>query len=112
MIRSVRTCERAAKLIQPLAGRLVSRVAGVVPRCADQGAGELLAVRRVQGETHRTLGLVQARPVETAAVRRQRPPTDVDVAADRIDANDVGAELGQGQAAERCRDEGGNLDDA
>jgi hypothetical protein len=43
---------------------------------------------------------------------RHRPAVEIDAAADRIDADDLGAELRHRHAAERRRDKGRELDDA
>src|SRR5262249_58223520 len=61
-------------------------------------------------ERDRALAPVEVFPVEAAALV-QRPAVGVDAAAERVDADDVGAHRGEGGPAQRSRDEGGELDD-
>ena len=63
-------------------------------------------------EHDRPLALVEARPVETQAVLRDRPAPVVEPSPDGIDADDIGAHLCQQESAEWRRDEGGRLNDA
>ena len=81
-------------------------------RRGDQVGHQARARRAAHVDLHRALAAVQRRPVEAAPVGVHRQPADVDVAADRIDADDVGAELGHVQAGGRRGDEGGEFDDA
>ena len=60
---------------------------------------DLLAPLGAEVERHRALAPVEAGPVEAAALV-QRPAADVDAAAQRIDAHDLGAERRQRRAAE------------
>ena len=71
----------------------------VLARGADQRTEDLLAARRADVDGDRTLALVQARPEQARAVACDRPTRVVEPAADRVEANHVGAELGERQPA-------------
>ena len=60
----------------------------------------------------RPLALVEAGPVEADVVVGDGPALVVEAAADGVEADDVGAELGEREPAERRGDERRSLDDA
>src|SRR4029079_14229298 len=60
----------------------------------------------------RTLPLLETGPVETDAVVGDRPALVVETTADGVEADDVGAELSEGESAERSGDERRSLDHA
>ena len=74
--------------------------------------GESAAFGFVERQRDRALRLVHPGPVEAGAARRDRPAVEVDAAADRVDADHLGAHLRHRHAAERRRDKGADLDDA
>ena len=80
-------------------------------RLGDEVRGDLLPLFGLEVEGDRAFALVQAGPVDARAVIADRPPVGVDVAADRVDADDVGTQLRQGHRPQRCCDEGGDLND-
>ena len=60
----------------------------------------------------RPLSLVQADPIQALAVLIHRPAFRIEPAANRIEADHVGAELCERHTGERGRDESGPFDDA
>ena len=100
-------------VVEPAARREVGdEQPGVLARRADQPGDQLLALRLAEVDGDRALALVQPGPEQAVvAVQRHRPAGIVEAAADRIEADDVGAHLRQRHAAERHGDEGRALDD-
>ena len=77
----------------------------------DQPLHQILPFGRAHVGGDRTLALVQPGPVDAVAVVGERPAVVVGGAADRVDADHLGAELGQRHPGQRHRDEAGDLDD-
>jgi hypothetical protein len=77
----------------------------------DQVLQHLAALRAAHVDLDRTLALVEGGPVQALAVPVDRHAGGVDVAADRIDADHLGAQLREREAAQRGRDERGEFDD-
>ena len=96
---------------EPAAGGEVRQQdAAAGPGRAHQRRDELAPLGRAQVDLDRPLALVQPRPEQRPARRRERPAVEVDAAADLVEADDVGAELGERHAAERRGDERRALD--
>ena len=77
----------------------------------DQALDHVLSLRRAHVRRHGTLALVQSRPVDARPVIGNRPAVIIRGAADRVDPDDFGTELGQSHPGQRHRDETGNLHD-
>src|SRR5215472_8459766 len=77
----------------------------------QQLTDELLGVRVGEVEFHGGLAAVEPGPVQALARSSDRPPVNIGRAADRVDPDDVGTQLGQGEPSRRRRDEAGDLDD-
>ena len=93
---------------QPSDGREVGEeVAGP----SDQLGDQVLCLGVPEVDRQRALALVESVPVEAGAVGGERPAPVVDAAADAVEADDIGPQLGQRHATRRCGDEGGALDD-
>ena len=84
--------------------------AGIVARRRRQALRELAAFGPRQVDHHRLLALVQPFPVEARSIRRLRPAMPIGAAADRIDADHLGAHLRQMQPAGRPGNERRRLD--
>ena len=96
---------------EPAAGGEVRQQdAATGPGRADQRGDELAPLGRAQVDLDRALALVQPGPEQRPARRRERPAVEVDAAADLVEADDVGAELGERHAAQRRGDERRALD--
>src|SRR5438477_618620 len=87
----------------------------------DTGAGtgrgrdclrDFAPLRLVERQRNRALRLVHPGPIEARAVFGYGPAVEVDTAADRVDADDLGAKLRHRHAAERRGDKGAQFDDA
>ena len=80
---------------------------------ADQPCDQLPPLATAEVDGQRPLALVQAGPEQAVvAVERDRPAGVIEPAADRIEADDVGAHLRQRHAAVGHGDERRALDDA
>ncbi len=86
--------------------------AGALARRGDQRAQKLAAARRAQVDGDRALALVQASPIDRAAVLGDRPAVVVEPALDVVEADHVGAQLGERHPAQRGGDERRAFDDA
>jgi hypothetical protein len=93
---------------EPAAGREV-REEGA--RVRDERGDELAPALGAQIDGERALALVEAGPEQALAVGRERPALVVETAADLVEADDLGAHLGQRHAAQRRGDERRALDD-
>jgi hypothetical protein len=90
-----------AVVVQPARRREVRQEqTGVVTGSGDEIDQQLPSPRRAQVDGHRPLPLVHPGPEQALPVGRHRPPAGVEPAADRIEADHVGAELGQRHPAE------------
>jgi hypothetical protein len=109
--------------IRPQLGQRLVRQLGVDAEVGQEhrgpvaaGADQPLQQRAAFGAAHvqlqRALGAIQAGPVQAAPGGVARRAGNVDVAADRVDADHLGAELGQCQPGAGRGDEGRELDDA
>ena len=81
------------------------------PGGGHQVGQEALALGVAEVQRDRLLALVQPGPVDAGPGRGQGPAVLVARAADRVDPDDLGTELGQGQAAQRRGHEAGDLQD-
>ena len=81
------------------------------PGRSNQLPNQVLPIGRTHVDLHRPLTLVQPGPVDAGAAGGQRPAVIVGRPADGVDADHLGAELGQGHAGQWHRDETGDLDD-
>ncbi len=77
---------------------------------ADEPSQQLLAARGAQVHLNRALALVEAGPEEAHAFLGDRPAGHIETAADRVEADHVGAELGERHPAEGRGHEGRALD--
>ena len=105
-----RRARRRSSLSQPPAGKFDRNTPRSGPGCGDQRGDELLALRAAHVDGDRPLALVHPGPEQAVAVGRLGPAVEVDAAADVVEADHVGAELGQRHAAERRGDERRSLD--
>ena len=100
-------------VVQPAAhGEVGQEQPRVGARGADQLADQLLPARRAKVDRDRALALVEPGPEEAGAVVGHRPAVAVEAAADRVEADHVGPELGQRHPSQRRGDVGRALDHA
>ena len=98
---------------QPTARRHVGgEDAAAFARRRDQRGEQLASFRTAQVDGDRALALVEARPVDRAAILRDRPAVVVEAALDMVETDDVGAQLGERHAAQGGRNESRAFDDA
>ena len=86
--------------------------ARALTRRGDQRREQLAAAWIAQIDGDRALALVEAGPVDRAAILRDRPALIVETALDVVEADHVGAHLGERHAAQRRSDECRAFDDA
>ena len=77
----------------------------------DQALYQVLTLGRAHVRRNGSLALVQPRPVDADPVLGERPPVIVGRTVDRVDADHLGAQLGQGHPGQWHGDEAGDLDD-
>ena len=98
---------------EPAAGREVGQQdPRVVAGLGDQRGQQLPPAVGAQVDLDRALALVEARPEQADAIVGHRPAVAVQASTDLVEADHVGAELGQGHAAERGGDVRRSLDHA
>jgi hypothetical protein len=101
------------RVIEPPARRQVGQHdARIRAGAGHQRMRQRPALRVPDVQHDRPLALVETGPIQALAVAGQGPALMVEPAADRVDANDIGAHLRQSQPGIGCRNEGGDLDDA
>ena len=91
-------------------GKIAEENAGVFAGAGDQFGKQFLAFGPAKIDGDGSLALVQSVPVQAAALGVDGPAAIVEAAADQVETDDVGAELGQGHAARRRGDEGAAFD--
>ena len=104
-IRALRTQRRMGMPLSP------SDIGDQHATVDDQLLNEPLALLAAHVDGHRALALIESGPVDAVAGVGQGPPVIVRGAADRIDADHLGAERGKCHPGQRHRDEAGDLDD-
>lgn len=92
---------RAQALVgEPAAsGKIAEENARICAGTGDQFGKQFLAFRPAEIDGDGSLALVESVPVETVALAVDGPAAIVEAAADQVETDDVGAELGQGHAA-------------
>ena len=93
----------------PHGGEVGGEDAGVGAGSGGQSGDQLPTFGGAEVDLDRPLALVQALPVERLAVRGERPAAVVNSAADGVEADHVGAVLGQGHASRWAGYEGRSL---
>ena len=86
--------------------------AGALARRSDQRREQFAPLRTAQIDGDRALALVEPRPIDRAAVLRDRPAVVVEAALDVVEADHVGAQLCERHAAQWRGDESRTFDDA
>src|SRR5690606_28361168 len=94
--------QRAQRLVaHPApAARIGDQDAAALARRRDQPPHQLPAFGTAQITGDRALSAIEPRPVDALARLGHRPAVLVARPADRVDADDLRAELGEGQAAQ------------
>ena len=81
------------------------------PGCGDQAPDDVLAGLAAQIEADRPLTPVEAGPVDGCSGAGERPAAGIGGSAERVDPDDLGAELAQREPAQGGGDETRDLDD-